>query len=128
MLATRQTAAESWDWQREEGREREMGLYLQSNFNGENGSENNVKIKQNLQNKNKQDGGGWAGHKQERGEVSGCSPEKGKHFKTRCIPRTPPEPFHTETGEETGRKDFPTLVPTQSWHGWLWLGLVSVGR
>lgn len=62
MLATRQTAAESWDWRTdgrtEEGRERGMGLYLQSNFNGENGSENNVKIKQNLQNKNKQDGEG----------------------------------------------------------------------
>lgn len=35
-----------------------MGLYLQSNFNGENGSENNVKIKQNLQNKKKQGGDG----------------------------------------------------------------------
>lgn len=26
MLATRQTAAESWDWQREEGRERGWGF------------------------------------------------------------------------------------------------------
>jgi hypothetical protein len=43
---------------KEEKERRRWGLYLQSNFNGENGSKNNVKIKQNLQNKKKHSGDG----------------------------------------------------------------------
>lgn len=60
-----------------------LGLYLQSNFNGENGSENNVKIKQNLQNKKKH-GGNGVGRERSRmeGEVSGHSPEKESLFRT----------------------------------------------
>lgn len=54
-----------------------VGLYLQSNFNGENGSKNNIKIKQNLQNKEKQGGDGEGkGESRMGGEVSGCSPER----------------------------------------------------
>lgn len=65
------------------GRGEALGLYLQSNFNGENGSENNVKIKQNLQNKKKQ-GGDGVGRERSRmeGEVSEHSPEKESHFRT----------------------------------------------
>lgn len=59
-------------------------VYLQSNFNGENGSKNNIKIKQNLQNKKKQGGDGVEkGRQQEGGRGQQCSPEKESHFKTR---------------------------------------------
>lgn len=38
---------------------------------------------------------------------------KGKALQNKVQPRTLPEPFHMETGEQTGRKDFPKSVPTQ---------------
>lgn len=108
-------SSESWDWQREEGRERGAGLYLQSNFNGENGGKNNVKIKQNLQNRNKQDGeGGVGGHKQGRGRGQWMFTRKGKALQNKVHPRptTRPEPLRMEIGEETGRKTS-HLAPAQ---------------
>lgn len=72
--------------------------YLQSNFNGENGSENNVKIKQNLQNKEKQggDGGSRGGQRGPRGESHSRSTE----------------PSRLRRGNESGARGLGTaLVP-----------------
>lgn len=53
------------------------GVYLQSNFNGENGSKNNIKIKQNLQNKEKQGGDGEGKGESKQEESSAMFTGKG---------------------------------------------------
>lgn len=79
MLATDRVG-----WRQLEGHGRGSGLYLQSNFNGENGSKNNIKIKQNLQNKKKQGGDGWGWEGQQMSTKKGITLQNHRTWHWAC--------------------------------------------